>query len=100
MHINVCRTGKSSPIHCSTRTAEWETGVDLTGKGIAVIGTGSATVQVVPKIAKVARELFVFQRTPTWSPKSENKEYHELLQKLFGIFSFFMTVSSKMMIDE
>ena len=38
--------------------------VGLEGKRVAVIGTGATAVQVVPQVAKVAAELFVFQRTP------------------------------------
>lgn len=37
----------------------------LTNKRVAVIGTGATAVQVVPEIAKYAKELLVFQRTPT-----------------------------------
>ena len=36
----------------------------LKGKRVAVIGTGATAVQVVPQVAKVADELYVFQRTP------------------------------------
>ena len=47
-------------------TAQWDTTVDLTGKRVAVIGTGASGVQVVPELADVAAELTVFQRTPPW----------------------------------
>ena len=36
----------------------------LAGKSVAIIGTGATAVQVVPQIARVAKELYVFQRTP------------------------------------
>src|SRR5665213_1259241 len=36
----------------------------LADKRIGIIGTGATAVQVVPQIARVAKELFVFQRTP------------------------------------
>ncbi|CAN8104527.1 unnamed protein product [Discula destructiva] len=35
------------------------------GKRIGIIGTGASAVQAVPKLAEVASDLFVFQRTPT-----------------------------------
>ncbi|KXS96860.1 hypothetical protein AC578_7382 [Pseudocercospora eumusae] len=41
---------------------------DLTGLGdkrVAVIGTGATAVQIVPNVAKYAKETFVFQRTPS-----------------------------------
>lgn len=37
----------------------------LRGKRVGVIGTGATAVQAVPKLAGVAGELFVFQRTPS-----------------------------------
>ncbi len=47
-------------------TARWDHGVDLTGKRVAVIGTGASAVQVVPRIQPLVRQLNVFQRTPPW----------------------------------
>ncbi|MCZ6633053.1 MAG: NAD(P)/FAD-dependent oxidoreductase [bacterium] len=50
----------------SFHTAQWEHEHDLTGKRIGVIGTGASAFQSVPEIAKQAREVVVFQRTPPW----------------------------------
>jgi len=47
-------------------TARWDHDVDLTGKRVAVIGTGASAVQVVPRIQPQAARLTVFQRTPPW----------------------------------
>jgi cyclohexanone monooxygenase len=48
-------------------TGRWpHEGVDFTGKRVAVIGTGSSGVQVIPFIAEHAAELTVFQRTPNF----------------------------------
>lgn len=47
-------------------SARWDHGVDLTGKRIAVIGTGASAIQFVPELQKIARELRLFQRTPAW----------------------------------
>ncbi|MDF5751659.1 NAD(P)/FAD-dependent oxidoreductase [Spongiactinospora sp. TRM90649] len=53
-------------------TARWEHGHDLTGKRVAVVGTGSTATQVVPAIAPQVERLFVFQRQPGWIlPKGE-----------------------------
>jgi cation diffusion facilitator CzcD-associated flavoprotein CzcO len=41
---------------------------DLSGlkdKVVGIIGTGASAVQIVPRIAKIAKELYVFQRTPS-----------------------------------
>ena len=40
--------------------------VDLSGKRVAVIGTGASGVQAIPRIAEVASDLTVFQRTPNY----------------------------------
>ncbi|MGY1662636.1 flavin-containing monooxygenase [Geodermatophilus sp. SYSU D00705] len=47
-------------------TAEWDKDVDLTGKRVAVVGTGASAFQVIPKVAEVAETVTVFQRTPPW----------------------------------
>ncbi|MGW0577446.1 flavin-containing monooxygenase [Streptomyces sp. NPDC002920] len=55
-------------------TGRWpHEGVDLTGKRVAVIGTGSSGIQVIPEIAKQARRLTVFQRTPNFSLPARNR---------------------------
>jgi 4-hydroxyacetophenone monooxygenase len=50
----------------SWHTARWNHDVDLSGKRVAVIGTGASAFQVIPKIAEIASQLTVFQRTPAW----------------------------------
>jgi cation diffusion facilitator CzcD-associated flavoprotein CzcO/acetyl esterase/lipase len=49
-------------------TGRWpHEGVDLAGKRVGVIGTGSSGIQCIPEIAKVAAQVVVFQRTPNFS---------------------------------
>lgn len=47
-------------------TARWDHSQDLTGRRVAVIGTGASAVQVIPQIAPKVSSLTVFQRTPIW----------------------------------
>jgi cation diffusion facilitator CzcD-associated flavoprotein CzcO len=47
--------------------------VDVKGKRVAVIGTGSSGVQSVPVIAEDARQVYVFQRTPNFSVPGRNR---------------------------
>jgi cation diffusion facilitator CzcD-associated flavoprotein CzcO len=47
-------------------TARWDHSQDLTGKRVAIIGTGASAVQIIPEIAPIAAQLTVFQRTPIW----------------------------------
>ena len=44
----------------------WNHDVDLTGKRVAVIGTGASANQIVPAIAPVTDEVLIYQRTPHW----------------------------------
>jgi len=53
-------------------TSRWEHDHDLTGKRVAVVGTGSTAAQVVPALAPHVGELTVYQREPGWiEPKFE-----------------------------
>jgi cyclohexanone monooxygenase len=47
--------------------------VDFSGQRVGVIGTGSSGIQAIPVIAKQARQLVVFQRTPNFSIPAWNK---------------------------
>lgn len=54
-------------------TADWpHEPVDFTGQRVGVIGTGSSGVQVIPPIARQARELTVFQRTAAYAVPAHN----------------------------
>jgi cation diffusion facilitator CzcD-associated flavoprotein CzcO len=53
-------------------SAQWDHDHDLTGKRVAVVGTGASAVQFVPKVAEQARSVTLFQRTAPWVlPKSD-----------------------------
>ena len=47
-------------------------GVDLAGKRVAIIGTGSSAIQTIPRVAEQAAHLTVFQRTPNYSVPARN----------------------------
>jgi len=55
----------------SFHTSRWDydyTGADLSrlsDKVVGIIGTGASAVQAIPRLGKAAKELFVFQRTPS-----------------------------------
>ncbi|MBB6407158.1 NAD(P)/FAD-dependent oxidoreductase [Arthrobacter sp. AZCC_0090] len=60
------------------QTSHWpEHPVALKGKRIAVIGTGSSGVQVIPQLAKEAERLYVFQRTANYSVPAQNSPMDE-----------------------
>ncbi|KAH7127336.1 cyclohexanone monooxygenase [Dactylonectria macrodidyma] len=53
---------KGTMIH----SAAWDRSVDYSGKRVAVIGTGSSGIQIVPQVQSVSKHLTVFIRSPTW----------------------------------
>lgn len=56
-------------------SAEWDHDYDLTGKRVAVIGTGASAVQFVPEIAPRTQHLVIFQRTGNWFMPRKNHPY-------------------------
>ena len=54
-------------------TGRWpHEGVELAGKRVAIIGTGSSGIQATPMIADQAAHLTVFQRTPNFAYPAHN----------------------------
>jgi cation diffusion facilitator CzcD-associated flavoprotein CzcO len=47
-------------------SAQWDRSCSLSGKRVAVIGTGASAIQFIPEIARQAGQVLVFQRTPPW----------------------------------
>jgi 4-hydroxyacetophenone monooxygenase len=50
-------------------TGAWDQSVDLTGKRVAMIGTGASGMQVGPSIAPDVARLTILQRSPHWAIK-------------------------------
>jgi cation diffusion facilitator CzcD-associated flavoprotein CzcO len=74
-------------------TARWNHEVELTGKRVAVIGTGASAVQVIPSIAPQVERLAVFQRTPAWVVPKRDKRYSERTRGLFERLPFLLRAS-------
>ncbi len=55
-------------------TGHWpHEGVDFSGRSVGVIGTGSSAIQAIPVIARDAKHVTVFQRTPNYSIPAHNR---------------------------
>lgn len=55
-------------------SADWDHSVDLAGARVAVVGTGASAIQFVPRIARTAAHIDVFQRTAPWVlPKPDRR---------------------------
>ncbi|KAH6692742.1 phenylacetone monooxygenase [Plectosphaerella plurivora] len=92
----------------TTHTARWDYGitggtpddpqmVNLKDKRVGIIGTGATGVQAIPELAKWAKELYVFQRTPSsigtkgqretdpeeWKAMTADKDWHKKRMETF-----------------
>lgn len=65
-------------------SSRWDTSYDLTGRRVAVIGTGATAIQVVPAIADRAEHLDVYQRTPAWILPRKNEMFTDEQKKAFA----------------
>lgn len=67
--------GRDTFAGASYHTGEWpHEKVDFAGRRVGVIGTGSSGIQAIPIIAREAKHLTVFQRTPNFSVPARNHE--------------------------
>ncbi len=57
--------------------------VDLGGKQVGIIGTGSSGVQAIPELARQAGHLTVFQRTPVYTVPANRKRMRAAVQQEF-----------------
>jgi cation diffusion facilitator CzcD-associated flavoprotein CzcO len=82
-------------------SARWDHEYDLTGRQVAVVGTGASAIQFVPEIQPHVQRLHLFQRTPPWVMPRANPpipeewrqrfERHPKLQRALrtAVFSLF-----------
>jgi len=64
-------------------TAQWDHDVDLTGKRVAVIGTGASAIQVVPELVKTAGQVQLYQRTAAWIKPRINFAFPRAVRRAF-----------------
>jgi cation diffusion facilitator CzcD-associated flavoprotein CzcO len=64
-------------------SARWDHSYDLTGRRVAVVGTGASAVQFVPQIQPRVETLHVFQRTPPWIMPRRDHALGERRRRLY-----------------
>jgi cation diffusion facilitator CzcD-associated flavoprotein CzcO len=64
-------------------SAVWDHGVDLTGKRVAVVGTGASAIQFVPRIQSTVAQLYLFQRTPPWVLPHRDRKVRGVARALY-----------------
>ena len=69
----------------SYHTGQWpHHPVDLEGKTVGVIGTGSTGIQLIPQLARQAEHLYVFQRTAAFSLPAQNRPLNAAEEAAFN----------------
>ncbi|MBJ8340968.1 NAD(P)/FAD-dependent oxidoreductase [Antrihabitans sp. YC3-6] len=74
-------------------SAQWNHDADLTGKRVAVIGTGASSIQIVPNIAAKVEHLDVYQRTAPWLLPRADREYTSVEKLAFKYVPGFQRLS-------
>lgn len=65
-------------------SARWDENVEIKGKRIGVIGTGSSAAQLIPELINTqGTDVTVFQRTPQWLVEAKNQPYSDDDKKRF-----------------
>ncbi|WP_435210979.1 flavin-containing monooxygenase [Luminiphilus sp. nBUS_16] len=90
-------------------TSRWpQEAPEFSGKRVAVIGTGSSGIQVISEVAKEADQLYVLQRTPSYTIPLQNRpvnaeqvaniktNYESLRQLQYDSFAGFTLVHSEL----
>ena len=81
-HLEGIENFKGAAFH----SARWNHDIDLTGKKVAVVGSGASAIQFVPEIAPKVEHLTLFQRTPNWVVPKADRPYTRLEKALFKRF--------------
>ncbi|KAH5723270.1 hypothetical protein HBI17_248100 [Parastagonospora nodorum] len=70
LRVKMCARPKIDGLHDFggklVHSANWDPTIDWADKRVAVIGTGSSAIQIVPQIQKSAKHLTAFMRSVTW----------------------------------
>lgn len=60
-------------------TSRWpKDAVSFEGKKVGIIGVGATAIQIIPEIAKTAKQLNIFQRTPNWAMPLHNSKIESM----------------------
>lgn len=65
-------------------SAQWDHSVELSGKRVAVIGSGASAIQIIPEVAKEAGELVVIQRSAAYVTPRIDPHYTDAQKRMFS----------------
>ena len=81
-------------------SAQWRHDVDLSGKRVAVIGTGASAIQIIPAVADQVERLVSFQRTAPWVMPKPDREYSEAENKRYARYPLLLKASRGLIYTE
>jgi len=76
----------------SWHSARWDHTVDLSGRDVAVIGSGASAIQFVPPVAEAAGSTTVFQRSPSYVGPKKDRPYRSPTRRLLARSDLLRTV--------
>ena len=79
-------TGREEFAGPSWHSARWDHETDLTGKRVAVVGTGASAIQFVPEVARTAAHVDVYQRSAPYVLPKFDRPYRGAEQDFFDRF--------------
>ena len=65
-------------------SADWDHGVDFTGKKVAMIGSAASAIQIIPELAKICETVDVYQRTPNYIAPRNDRNFTDKEKKRFA----------------
>ncbi len=80
--------GRESFAGDSFHSAEWDHGVELKGKTVAVVGNAASAIQFIPQIQPEVQTLNVFQRSASWMYPKNDREYTAFEKWLGAVLPF------------
>lgn len=66
--------------------AKWDKSAEIDGRDIAVVGNAASAIQLIPEIAKTAKSLTIYHRSPNWIIDKGDRPYSRLEKWLGRIF--------------
>ena len=71
-------------------SGKWNTSYSFKDKNIAVVGSGTSAIQIVPALQKQVKKLYVFQRSPTYVFPKFDYNISKITHTLYQYFPIFM----------
>lgn len=69
-------------------SAEWDKSYDFAGKNIVVVGSAASAIQIVPQVARTARQVTVLQRTANYFIPRKDRTHKNFEKALFRRLPF------------